>query len=158
VLLRTDGTVTHLVEMYAEEPMVVIKLEQSLRPLHEESVDLQLVEPETVLRRKVLLQGSRSGKNFLYAESVIMADRLPPSVRDTLVHTDEPIGRVLNRSRMETFREILRWWQEPAASCADHFDVDAGTVTISRSYRLWAGQRPIMLITEKFPSTSFVTP
>jgi hypothetical protein len=90
-------------------------------------------------------------------EGRIGADRLPEAVRNALLQTDEPIGRVLQTNRVETFREILRCWRAPAGRYGAHFGGDATTSTISRCYRLWAGGRPIMLITERFPSTNFVT-
>lgn len=157
ILLSTDGTVTHIVEAYAGERIVVVKLSQSLRSSQEDVPELLLVEPEAVLRREVLLQGSQSGRNFIHAESVILADRLPLSVRRALMETDEPLGKVLSQSRMETFREILSWRKQPAGPCAEHFGVDPSAITISRSYRISSGQRPIMLIRETFPITSFVS-
>ncbi len=157
ILLITDGTVTHIVQEYAGEPICVVKLSQSLRPSGEESSELQLGEEETVLRRKVLLQGQRTGRNFVYAESVILADRLPEAVRDKLQRTDEPLGKVLQEHQMETFREIIHWGEEPVGEWGEHFGIQPQATAVSRSYRVWAGQKPIMLITEKFPVTAFTT-
>ena len=42
-----------------------------------------------------------------------------------------------------------------AEALARHFDVEPDTRLISRTYRVLAHGRPIMLITEKFPETAF---
>jgi chorismate-pyruvate lyase len=111
-----------------------------------------------VLRRTVLLQGADSGRNFLYASSFMVPERLPQPVIDGLLRTDTPVGTLLMQDRVETFREVLSVEREPAASCAAHFGIDPGDDMVSRTYRVCARQRPIMLITEKFPATTFAPP
>jgi chorismate-pyruvate lyase len=138
VLLTTDGTVTHILEAYGRERVEVAKLAQSLGDLPVPAAPgVAAVRKEKVLRRSILLRGSKSGTNYLYAESVIMADRLEPSVRLGLILTNKSIGRLLVENRTEAFRDIV-------------------ATLISRTYHVVARERPIMTITEKFPTTSFV--
>ncbi len=69
-----------------------------------------------------------------------------------------PVGTLLLENRVETFREVLSAGREPAGSCARYFAVEVDTEMVWRTYRVCARQRPIMLITEKFPASAFTTP
>jgi chorismate-pyruvate lyase len=86
---------------------------------------------------------------------VIAPDRLPPAVLEGLVETGRPIGKLLASSRIETFREIVGIGFEPAGECADHFGVDPASNLVFRTYRIHVQQRPVMRITEKFPTSWF---
>jgi chorismate-pyruvate lyase len=165
VLLVTDGTVTRLLEAYADEPMRVVKLAQSSQPAEggaglpgPGTCELQLADGEEVLHREVLLQGSATGRNYVHAESVVVASRLPRTLRDGLMLTDEPIGRLLDRHRTETFREVVACGRQPVGARGAHFGLDAGACAISRRCRVLADTRPIMLISETFPSEPFSAP
>lgn len=152
ILLTTDGTVTHVLEAYGSEAMRVIKLQQSNEVELAGEPGLEMSEPERVLRRTILLRGASTQENYLYAHSVILADRLHPVVSDGLVATDRPIGKLLIESRMETFREVLECCQEPAGGIGGHFGLGPSAILVSRTYRVITAERPVMLITEKFPA------
>jgi chorismate-pyruvate lyase len=155
ILLTTDGTVTEVVEIYAGESMRVVKLAQGLVPVERDVKALDLRKGHEVLSRHILLQGKFSGDNFLYAESLIVPDRLDEKVRDGLLRCNQPIGYLIMENRMETFREILVWGSEAAGPLADHFHIDENDSIVFRTYRIFANQHPIMQITEKFPESYF---
>ena len=155
MLLGTDGTLTHILEVYADESIRVMKLLQEYDTTRDEDAPLRLPDDSKVLRRRVLLQGRRTGRNLLYAEAVVVPDRVSPAVLDGLLTTDKPIGTVLAENRTETFREILRVDQEPAGRCSTYFAIDPADPVILRTYRIVAGEQPIMLITERFPADFF---
>lgn len=155
ILLTTDGTLTVLVEVYADEAVNVVKLENSLGPWEGDDPGLGLTPGEEVLRRTILLRGPSSHTNYLYAESLMVPHRLAPEVRTGLLETDQPVGRLLLDARTETFREIVRAGTEPARGCAQHFGIDEDELMIFRTYKVIAEQRPVMMITEKFPINAF---
>jgi len=155
ILLITDGTVTRILEACSGETIELLKLSQSIVSWRSDDTALQLAEGEEVLSRRILLRGTQSGRNFLYAESLIVPGRLHPRLRHGLDHSDEPIGRLLRENRVETLRELVRWQLEPAESCAAHFDMAPEEPVVSRTYRVVSQRQPIMLITEKFPANSF---
>lgn len=156
ILLGTDGTVTHILEAYADEPIEAVKLFQELDAANAGDAQLELGEHEKVLRRRVVLRGRRSGQSLLYAEAVVVPHRVHLDVLNALLTTEKPIGRVLAENRTETFREILFVDREPAGPFGPLFGVDASAELIFRTYRIVAGRRPIMLITEKFPADRFL--
>lgn len=155
MLLATDGTVTHVVEAYAGEPVEVVKLRQETDVSDEADLELDLPPDEKVLRRRVLLRGRHSKRALLYAEAVVALGRVEPGFLDGLVATDKPIGVLLAEHRTETFREILRVGQEPAGPLGAHFGVAPVEELLSRTYRIMARRQPIIMITEKFPTTFF---
>lgn len=155
MLLGTDGTVTHILEAYADEPVEVIKLLPAPDTPDALDVHLHLAQDDEVLRRRVVLRGLRSQQALLYAEAVVVLDRVDPAFVDALVGTDKPIGALLAEHRTETFREILVVQREPAGLCGAHFGLGATAELFSRTYRIHVRRRPAILITEKFPIGSF---
>jgi len=156
ILLGTDGTVTHMLEAYAGEPIEVVKLFQEYDTAGEADAPLELGDGEAkVLRRRVLLRGRETRTNLLYAEVAVASERVDPAFLDGLVSTDKPIGTLLTESRTETFREILTAGQEQAGPCGPPFGIDVSAAVIFRTYRILAHDRPIILITEKFPAGFF---
>lgn len=156
ILLVTDGTVTHLLETFAGERICVIKLRQSIDQGGRGVDELEVSDRHQVLHREVLLVGCTTRRAFLYAASQIVPDRLDPAVRQGLLESSKPIGYLLEESRTETYRQILDARREPAASCASYFGIDAAAEVLTRTYRVFAGGRPIMLITETFPADAFL--
>lgn len=155
ILVGTDGTVTHLLEAYTGEPIEVVKLHQGNGPCGAAAAWLDLDPDGPVLRRNVVLRGRNSQQRLLYAEALVVPERLAAPVLDGLLGTDKPIGTLLAENRTETFREILTVDYEEAGECAPHLGLDPTTPLIFRPYRIVADGRPIMLITEKFPASSF---
>ena len=91
ILLATDGTVTSVLEAYAGEPMALVKLSQRLvKP--PPATPLQLTAREQVMARTILLEGKTTATAFLYAQSLVVPQRLHPRLRHELVTGDEPIG------------------------------------------------------------------
>lgn len=154
LLLTTDGTVTQVLEAYAGEPILVVKLAQAREPWNGDHGQLQLGNGDMVLRRSVLLQGRHSERNFVYAESVI-TDRLAAGLLHELMEGDRPIGKLLGEHRVEAFREVVAWGQEPAGECSRYFGIGPDEPVLWRSYRVLSCGRPVMMITEKFPASAF---
>lgn len=125
VLLMTDGTVTDVLEAYVGEGICIVGPAQSFSLESSEDLGMGLLRNDRVLHRTVLLQGSVSGTNFIHGDSVIIPDRLPDSVLESLLTTAEPIGRLLTENRVETFREIVGVRFGAAADCARLFGVEA---------------------------------
>jgi chorismate-pyruvate lyase len=159
MLLGTDGTVTHILEAYADEAIDLVKLLQVFDTSNEADAGLQLagegLSPAKVLRRRVVLRGRRSQRSLLYAEAVVVVERVEPAFLEGLLGTDKPIGVLLAENRTETFREILRVSREPAGACAPSLGIDASSEVFSRTYRVVARRQPMILITEKFEADAF---
>lgn len=156
MLLGADGTVTHILEAYADEPIEAIKLHQEFDTRRPTDGALDLPEGAAVLRREVVLRGRRSRRNLLYASAVLAVGRIAPKLLEVLVSTDQPIGRVLVANRIETFREILEVGRGPAEAAGAHFGALPTAELISRTYRILSQGQPLMVITERFPAHFFL--
>lgn len=155
ILLRTDGTLTHILEAYAEESVCVVKLKQTTvtDPVVRDALSLD--PDERAVRRVILLKGATSGTTFIYADSTVMLDRLPELVATGLMETDMPIGKLLFSCRAETLREIIGMGQECDAAIARHFGCGPEDPLVSRTYQILLEDRPVTRITEKFPRAAF---
>jgi len=60
------------------------------------------------MKRDIVLYGQNTGNNYVYAESIVAIDRLPKGLRDELVDSNKPIGRLWSEHGVEdTLRELL---------------------------------------------------
>ena len=155
ILLTTDGTVTDILEAQLWEGIQIAKLYQEQITTETLIPYLDVGVNTEVLARKVLLQGKDSNTNYVYAESIIVPERLGEKICKGLLEAQKPLGLLINEQRLETWREILSCDLEKAEEVAEYFGIAPGANLISRTYRVFAHKQPVMLITEKFPETAF---
>ena len=148
VLLVNDGTLTDALEAALLQRITLVKIAVDIATAAAPIEALELDAGAPLMSRKILLRGETSGANYVYAETLIALDRLSPELREQLVNTNNPVGRLWVEHRLETRKEILRMWRAPAAELSGYFGVAPETGLLARSYRVFSAQRPIMLITE----------
>lgn len=147
-LLITDGTVTHLLEVFAGERMRVDKLDQTV--VKGGPGWLAVDAGEDVVHRRILLRGDR--RAYLFAESWLVPSRMPTGMREALA-TDRPLGNLWKAARLETFREIVDFRREARPDIASLLGVRADI--LSRSYLVNTGGRPMSLVSESLPADLF---
>ena len=155
IILTTDGTLTELLEIYLHEKLKIVKLEEEIIPAREDIAALDIKTGHEIISRKILLQGKISHSNWIYAESLIVPDRLDEVFRERLIKTQEPIGRLWVERRMETFKEIIDTERKIAGNLGKYFPIQPEVRLLSRTYRVFSNQQIIMMITEKFPESYF---
>ena len=153
-LVAMDGTVTKFLEAYLLEPIDVVRLRQQEQQLQQEHVWLAAAAGTSVIARQVLLRGRYSATVYAYAVSLLLVDRLPADVLRGLDLEPSGLGRILLNSQLENRREILWYGRETIADLPESIEIHTGNRFISRTYRIRVGNRPIMLINEKFPIDS----
>ena len=152
VLLTTDGTVTRLLELYTGEKIKVNKIEQKITVGKQFDV-LQCSEKDPLLSRNILLRGS--DKNYLYAESLFVFEKLSRSIQYKLLETDTPIGLLWEEERTEMYRKVIECKSEPCEIASPYFDSDPGSLMLSRTYLVFNRNQPFGMICEKFPISYF---
>lgn len=155
ILMITDGTVTEMLEAYLLEKICVVKLKEEIGPLVYPLDDLDLSQDHPVICRQALLQGQQSQKNWVYAESIIILDRLDKEFRRKLTESSEPIGKLWGEFRTETYKEIIHSGKEPMGEVANYFESAPDELLLSRTYCVFSHKSPVMRITEKFPEKYF---
>jgi chorismate-pyruvate lyase len=158
IILIYNGTLTKLLENLLGEQLTVIKLHESIEISPEAVPYLELPTGQNVMHRKICLQGKSSGINWLYAESIIVPDRLPPLFRQELLDSQIPIGKLWTKHRVETFKELLPPFEETAEDLAVHFKIEPSHLLLGRTYRVFSQHQSIMMLTEKFPAHYFTQP
>ena len=138
--MNTDGTVTELLRLISGEPISVVKL----------SEDIDTSTKGKVLFRRVLLQGTETKKNWVFAQSSIFLDNLPKEFVDDLMHKSIPIGSLWSKYRMETFKEMTFQGVDKDPTLKAYYDAETVTF-LSRTYIVYSKKKRIMRITEKFP-------
>jgi chorismate-pyruvate lyase len=153
VLLVSDGTLTDTLEAAFLEPISLRKIAIQVVPARRALPELDVLAGEPLMERKILLCGESSGRAYVYAESVLVLDRLPSRFREELVESDMPIGRLWSEHKLETWKELLAMSRHPICGLAAHFQTAGESDCLVRSYRVISGGRPLMAITEHFPAT-----
>ncbi len=149
-LLAIDGTVTQFIEAWALEPVEVQRLDQSEEWLDSAQPWLGLDAGAPVIRRRVLLRGSQSGRFYAWADSIIAVERLAAQMRGALDLQGGGIGRILIDAGIESRREALWYGRErPVDVPPAVADLWPGEFLL-RAYRVLAAGHPLMLITERF--------
>jgi len=149
-LLVIDGTVTRFVEAYWLEPVSVRRLSQEELRLEAHEPWLDAAAGSAVIRRRVLLCGRRSGRFFAWADSLMAVERLGPDIRRGLEVEGGGLGRILVDTGVETRREGLWFGRERPAQVPQEVHARWPGEFLTRTYRVLAAGRPIMLITERF--------
>ncbi len=153
-LMVIDGTVTKFIEAYTMEPVNVIRLDQSVRPLDEDHIWLEAKKNTPVSTREVLLRGEYSHTVYAYAVSLILHENLNEKFHTGLDTDGGSIGRLLRNSKMETYREVLWYGRQRFDDLPKPIARLNGTELLSRTYRVITGGQPLMLINENFPMYS----
>ena len=155
ILLTTDGTLTHILEAYLYEQVQVVKLSEKSTTLTQDLKSMDLSKGTEVIARKILLRGKISRRNFLYAESILVPERLETKFRDELLTTKTPIGKIWFENRVETFKEIIDSGKEKNNFLANYFGLETNHSFFFRTYCVYSHDRATMMITEKFPASFF---
>ncbi len=155
ILLTTDGTLTHILEAYLFEQIQVVKLSEQLITTVQDIPAIELKQGTEVIERKILLQGKISKRNFIYAESILIPERLNDEFRNELLKTKTPIGKIWFEQRVETFKEIFDSGKKPANNLATYFNIPPVENLLFRSYSVTSNRQTVMMITEKFPESYF---
>jgi chorismate-pyruvate lyase len=150
VLLVTDGTLTDTVEAIFGEPIGLRKLAVNISTAGSDPAPLEVTPGESVMHRKILLYGESTQQNYVYAESSLALNRLPPGFREGLLSTDIPLGRLWSQYRIETWKELLFAGLVSIEPLQDYFPAGNGGL-VKRTYRMISHGAPLMVITECFP-------
>jgi len=150
-LLVNDGTVTRLIEAHTLEPVRVTCLEYTCFTLDQDDPWLEAPRGTPMVRRRVILEGAHSGTPYVYAEALIVAQRLPGEARRRLRIQGQSMGRILSETKMETRREILWCGREGADKLPDAARRLAEVEVLTRAYRIMFAGHAVALITERFP-------
>jgi chorismate lyase len=151
ILIASNGTLTRILGIVADDEIVVQIVEQQVHGMAPRISGLEQLPSGRFLQRRILLKGRSSGHAFIAAESLIAIDLLPPAITASLTTTERPIGEVIAASCLESFKEEAEVWigQPPGWLAVAGYQNSAPRI-VARRYRVVAGGQPAMIITEYF--------
>ena len=149
ILVATNGTLTRILGVVADEEIVVQIIEQQIHSW--ETAESRQPSAGRTLRRRVLLNGGESGRRFVAAESLIAVDLLPDAISALLTSTQCPIGEIMAAGCLETFKEPAEVWTgEPPDWLVTAESHTLLPRIVGRRYRIIMGGQPVMTVTEYF--------
>ena len=152
-LLDIDGTVTRFIESYMLDPVEVTVLNQTVQCLESPHGLLETGAGTEVIAREVLLRGMRRSVVYAYAVSLLVPSRLPAGIIAMLQSEPGGLGRVLTTGAIENRREVLWHGWEHLPTMPPQVQRHTGNQFLSRTYRIFIGGVPAMVINEKFPTS-----
>jgi chorismate-pyruvate lyase len=160
MLLTSDGTVTTMLEACTGEAIVTALTRQS-GPASPHVLETEigrwwqpptaLLDPvpgESLIARRVILTGERSGVAFVAAESLVIPERLPEPGAQRLRHAGASLGRVLNASGLATRRHIVEIAEVRDAEVNDLLGVRSDATLARRTYTIGSTERTMAAVTE----------
>lgn len=151
LLIGTNGTLTRILTVLADEEIVVQIVNQEIHAIAPTEAGSRPLAGDRILQRRVLLKGRNSGQQFVAAETLVAVDLLPRTITASLTETDCPIGEIMAAGRLETFKEPAAVWiGETPDWLAGEGYWTLQPRTVGRRYRIIRGGRPVVIITEYF--------
>jgi beta-ribofuranosylaminobenzene 5'-phosphate synthase len=156
ILLLTDGSVTTLLEAISGDEVSVTTLSQVVATAGKDvAAALEIDAGEMVNYRTVVLRNNRTGEVLIYAVSYTPLLRLEPGFKDDLMRADIPIGKILKRHAIESRREISKIGMRGTDDAISRALGGRPGPFLFRSYTIIRAGKPLMLIEEFFPASSF---
>ncbi|OFV67922.1 MAG: beta-ribofuranosylaminobenzene 5'-phosphate synthase [Candidatus Syntrophoarchaeum caldarius] len=157
LMLLTDGSMTLLLEIYTENPVVVETLKQQIIPATAELAAKFNLEKEADLNyREVILKDGVLDKPLLYACSLTPLSRLTDEFREDLLRADIPIGKIMKRHGLEFRRDLTRIAEEEAsAKLIEIFGLGAREKILKRFYDIIHRKEILISIMEAFPAAYY---
>ena len=148
-LENTSGTVTDFLEQLVGEKIDAHTHRHDIVGAHNAN-GLEVEEGEPLLHRAATLRGRMSGRSYVYAESIIVIDRLPTGFCNRLATGSDPIGRILDEMGVAVTRQCFG---EPDGVPRPNTDAKTDDYVLARTYRIDLEQNPVMIISEWFLKT-----
>lgn len=149
LLLVTDGTVTELIEALVCEPIVLGFRQQTLR--YAECHTKLDAEKCNCLYRRITLKGTCSQVDWVYAESVILHEKLNAQAQTMLLEETTPIGVILREQFPDNHRVITHCGFVMNPNAAQYLKLEPQYQFLYRSYQVVENKTAIMNISEWFP-------
>lgn len=156
ILLTTDGSITRILEVLTEKPVVIeTKIKKSIEADEDLAKELK-IKPGEIVNYRVVHLKNPDDKALIFAKSWTPMGRLSKKIKRDLTSADIPIGKILIKHKIETRREITSIETINADDeMAEVFDVKFGELMLSRYYNIIHGAKILIRINEAFPVSSF---
>ena len=149
-LLATDGSSTSLLEAFTNTKIKVLGAEKQriIEAGGDIALELRVNAGEELNKRCVLL--SAEDNVLVYAESHTPLSRLSADIREDILGTDMPIGKILKKHRIESRREILDIGVTSSEKIRRELKLNKEDPVLYKKYLIIHNDLPLMKIEEYF--------
>jgi len=151
VLLGHDGSMTLLLELIVCSEVELATIRQSVVPCPEGAAELLGADAGVAANERDIIIMKKSDRTpLLYARSYTPLSRLKPEFKEDLMKADIPIGRIMQKYRIEARREILDvGYQEREHRLESLFQ--CSSPFLWRIYNIITGGKVLITVKEYFP-------
>jgi beta-ribofuranosylaminobenzene 5'-phosphate synthase len=150
MLLANTGSMTVLLEALFGSVVVETQFQQVVEADQDASEKLHIPRGEAINHRIVRLVTRE--RALVHAESIAPISRLKPEFKEDIMKRNSPIGRIMEKHRIESRREVLGYdWMRAGDKFAKIFSAPVAIILLKRNYNIIINQQPLINITEVFP-------
>ncbi|MCW6109099.1 chorismate--pyruvate lyase family protein [Clostridium sporogenes] len=150
ILLSTNGTLTKMLEAIFMEKIEIKKILNNSFVKDYDDLVCETRENESISAREVLLKGAKTNRNYVFAKTLILNERLSDLFYNELSETDISIGLLWEKHRVELYKKFYDYEVVPVGNLAPYFNMQSNDKIYSRTYLVYIKGQPVAQITEKF--------
>jgi chorismate-pyruvate lyase len=151
LIVQTTSSITKLIEILYEVQLRVeiinqqelIKCPKLMKRYHKEELE------KPVLREICLVDDH--AQRYIFAETLFYKENISNNISDELYGTDTPIGKILEKNKLEYYREILDYGIIQDSSIAKHLGLNDNDWLVYKVCRTRHQGKNLFLICEYFP-------
>jgi len=152
IFLTANGSITRILEAIFGEIQVKTIAQQIIKANKKLAKELEIDEGNEVNHREVVLVSKKEGKPIVYAISFAPIKRIEKKFREEITKKDLPIGKIMEKLKIEARREIRKTWAKKAdKKTAQLLCITEGEILLQRTYAIIRNNEVMMLITENIP-------
>jgi beta-ribofuranosylaminobenzene 5'-phosphate synthase len=149
---------TNLLELLTGGKVDLQTIKQEVVPSPKDPADvLHIDEGDSVNERDIIMVRSSDGYPLLYAKSYAPISRLEPDFKTDLMRADIPIGRIMEKHRIEARRELIGVGLLETDEFLEKLLHQPGPF-IWRSYNIITREAPLITIRESFSGSIYRLP
>lgn len=151
LIVQTTQSITRLIEVLFEVDLKVHIITQERMKHCPKRIENFYSEDEgTPILREICLIDEYK-KPYIFAESIYYLDHIQAHIRDELLYSNTPIGKIIERYKLEFYREILDIGIIQDAKIANYLSIDETEPMIYKVCNTWHQSKKLFTICEYFP-------
>jgi len=152
IFLTANGSITRILEAIFGEIQVKTIAQKIIKANKKLAKELEIDEGNEVNYREVVLVSKKEGKPIVYAISFAPIKRIEKKFREEIMKKDLPIGKIMEKLKIEARREIRKTWAKKAdKKTAQLLCIPEGEILLERSYVMIRKGKIMMQIKESIP-------
>jgi chorismate-pyruvate lyase len=151
LIVQTTASITRLIEiLYNVRLNVELINQQEMEDCPKLLKKFYPKRLEKPILREICLVDTRS-RPFIYAETLFYKNNISQDIIHELYHTNTPIGKIIEKNKLEFYREILEYGFIQDSNIASHLGLNPDDLMIYKVCNTIHQGKNLFLICEYFP-------